>query len=381
MTLSVLIWLSLRKARLGVVQADGRPILRGRGVGLDRGAVDRRGHRLDVIRRSLGIWANAPVQEIARPSPIATAACARRAGAAEILGFREKTASKINAGRRSSVSSLDLWRIWRNGMPARKTASIKDEREEKDKICVVVFSPRGTQVVSCVQHAMPDCWTQLRLIVWMRFADCVRARWSRRRSRSAAARWYCSASRASAFWKANDFSILHPVRDRQTVPASRRRIWLARFRIPARSRAAGCDRAAYRKRRQHDHFDLGRHQRALLGHLVVDLKDAADGEEILAGIRGVNLRDAQIDRVGIGRGRSWRRPKTFLDRPWRRRSRRFWLMYSARQPADGDSSCSGTLSLPTRPHFGRAPCSIVHIRQGRLGSSSFSSRSAPTPDC
>src|SRR5438105_5096805 len=83
-----------------------------------------------------------------------------------------------------------------------------------------------------------------------------------------------------------------PMRDAETVPACRRWVRLAGLQIPASAGAARCDRAADRKRRKHDHLDLGRYQRALLGHLAVDLKYAADPEKILAGVGGVDLADA-----------------------------------------------------------------------------------------
>ena len=53
----------LGKTRFGVVETDGRPVVRGRGVGLDRGAVDRRSHGLDMIRRSLGLRERAAAEQ------------------------------------------------------------------------------------------------------------------------------------------------------------------------------------------------------------------------------------------------------------------------------------------------------------------------------
>src|ERR1700726_678054 len=91
-----------------------------------------------------------------------------------------------------------------------------------------------------------------------------------------------------------------PVRDRKTVPARRRRLCLAGFQIPAGAGAAGCDRAAGREGGEQDNFDLGGHQRALLGDLAVDLDHPDGPEEIAAAIGDMNLRDAEIDGVGIG---------------------------------------------------------------------------------
>src|SRR6266700_494682 len=67
-----------------------------------------------------------------------------------------------------------------------------------------------------------------------------------------------------------------PMRDTEAVPASGGWVRLAGLQIPARASTTRCDRAADRKRRKHDHLDLGCYQRALLGHLAVDLKHAAD---------------------------------------------------------------------------------------------------------
>src|SRR4051794_6517168 len=101
-----------------------------------------------------------------------------------------------------------------------------------------------------------------------------------------------AAPAVSSFLERERLSDLHPVCDRKTVPACRRWIWLARFRIPACARATRCQRTAYRKRRQHYHFNRGGHQGALLGYLVIDLKYLTDRQEILAIVRRMNLRDA-----------------------------------------------------------------------------------------
>jgi hypothetical protein len=66
-----------------------------------------------------------------------------------------------------------------------------------------------------------------------------------------------------------------PVRDTEAVPACERWVGLAGLQIPAGAGTARCDRATDRKRREHDHLDLSCHQRALLGHLAVDLEYAA----------------------------------------------------------------------------------------------------------
>ena len=42
-------------------------------------------------------------------------------------------------------------------------------------------------------------------------------------------------------------------------------------------------------------------------HLAIDLDDAADRHEVAAGVSGVDLRDANIDRVGIGSKRGLRK--------------------------------------------------------------------------
>src|SRR5580698_763381 len=93
------------------------------------------------------------------------------------------------------------------------------------------------------------------------------------------------------------------MRYRETVPASGHRLRLARSYIPAGARAARSDRTADRKWREHDHLDRGDHGGILLGHLTVDLKDAAHGQEIFTGIGRMDLRDTQVDGVGVGRGR------------------------------------------------------------------------------
>src|SRR5712671_4613930 len=74
-----------------------------------------------------------------------------------------------------------------------------------------------------------------------------------------------------------------------------------------------------------------------------------------------------------GRGVDICRPKTRLGSPLAAIiSAVFWLMYSARQPADDDSSCSGTLSLSSRSHFrSRALVHRAYSANASLASSSF----------
>src|SRR5512141_2414090 len=81
------------------------------------------------------------------------------------------------------------------------------------------------------------------------------------------------------------------VRHWDTIPAFQRRFCRSRFHIPTRSRAAGCDRTAYRKGGEDDHLDFSRHQRALLRYLLVDLKGAIDRDEIPAAAGRMDLRD------------------------------------------------------------------------------------------
>jgi hypothetical protein len=87
--------------------------------------------------------------------------------------------------------------------------------------------------------------------------------------------------------------LLNPqfVRYRETISASRRRFRSLRFQIPARARAARCDRTADRKWRENYHFDLGYHEGVLLGDLAVNLNNTIQPQEILAGIGRMNLRD------------------------------------------------------------------------------------------
>src|SRR6266403_4218602 len=90
-------------------------------------------------------------------------------------------------------------------------------------------------------------------------------------------------------------------------------------------------------------------------------------KKIMAGIGRVDLRHAQINSIGIGQGRGQMSSKTRLGSPVAAIfSAVFWLMYSARQPADDDSSCS--CSYPCRPDrtFDRGLWSIERIRRTSL---------------
>jgi hypothetical protein len=61
----------------------------------------------------------------------------------------------------------------------------------------------------------------------------------------------------------------------KALSACRRRFCLARFHIPAHASAARCDRTTERKRREHDHFNLGRHQALCFLQLGYQPKDEA----------------------------------------------------------------------------------------------------------
>ena len=104
----------------------------------------------------------------------------------------------------------------------------------------------------------------------------------------------------SVFLNAKAFSILIRCETGKLSRLAGAGCRLAGFQIPAGAGAAGCDRAADREGREHDHFDLGGHQRALLGDLAVDLEHPDGPEEIAAAIGDMDLRDAEIDGVGIG---------------------------------------------------------------------------------
>src|SRR6266536_2388200 len=89
-----------------------------------------------------------------------------------------------------------------------------------------------------------------------------------------------------------------PMRDGQVLPGCRRRPGLPGLWIPARPAAGRGDRAARLEGRQNLHFDLGRNHGLLIRYFGIDLDDAADPEEIAAGVDRVDLCDAEVDRVG-----------------------------------------------------------------------------------
>ena len=86
----------LAEAGFGVVETDGRPVVRRRRVGLDRGAIDCRSNGLDVIRRSLCLGECARAGN--RKAEPDRGRKARRPMQSR-YGFRKKTASGINARR------------------------------------------------------------------------------------------------------------------------------------------------------------------------------------------------------------------------------------------------------------------------------------------
>jgi glutamate-1-semialdehyde aminotransferase len=65
-------------------------------------------------------------------------------------GLGKKRQAESTRGERViSSPPNDLWRICRDGMPARMTASINARLpKEKEKICIAMFSPNGMQQAS-----------------------------------------------------------------------------------------------------------------------------------------------------------------------------------------------------------------------------------------
>src|SRR6478735_10939758 len=81
------------------------------------------------------VCASTPVQEIASPKPIASAVCASRAGLCilVVISGKKRQAESTRGERVISSPPSDLSRICRDGIPAKRMASIKGGGERKKR--------------------------------------------------------------------------------------------------------------------------------------------------------------------------------------------------------------------------------------------------------
>jgi hypothetical protein len=150
--------------------------------------------------------------------------------------------------------------------------------KRKEKIYVVIFSPKETRRhAGCIAASQLNsdrrntCGKIKAARVGSKLLAPERDAQVHRRQRGRIAAPACAAG----LLKRKGLFDREPMRDTEAVAACGGWVRLAGPQIPAGAGTARCDRAAERKGRKHDHLDLGRYQRALVGHLGVDLKYAA----------------------------------------------------------------------------------------------------------
>ena len=196
---------------------------------------------------------------------------------------------------------------------------------------------------------------------------CLRPAVRRCRLRRAAARSYCSASRRCRSSETRTPSRSGSGDTESCHGCRRRRTGLAGLEVPASAGATRCDRAAGRKRRQHDHLDVGRHQRALVGHLAVGSntrltrrKSPQAFARESARRRGRPRRHSAAARGGAVRTRA-------SDRLWRQSSRPSSRCSKFARQSSDDARARRAAHFPCRRDCicGRDPWSISQIQRRR----------------